>query len=346
MSSNNYSCNTYTIYQPNPYLVDAHFFSSTSLSFQLIPSFLSLLGTGSIILSYVIIPKLKSHIIYSYLIHLAFLELISSVTAIAIDSLWIYNLDNENENNENIAGTIQIAIYSAIQFFTLLTSFIWTSFIAFNFLNLSMYKIPLKLNKWIKIIGYIIPLIIVGILFGSDYFPPYQVYLVFYTFLWICISLNIFVYLTAAFGIRRLFLSFKRKRTIRRLNDCLWYPIILIIAWIINTVISSSIILQCANNNSNWNEGSWDKIWIYGGGIFSRLQGFLNAWAYLRTPSIKMMVKEKFSPQENTLIPRISILEAYVDYIDDDNDDNDEIESSNKTYLHYPRVSDTINDIY
>jgi len=112
---------------------------------------------------------------------------------------------------------------------------------------------------------------------------------------------TIFMYARSAVYLRRLSQSFS---SVKAFQEFAIYPLIFLVSrsqcfvtdWIL--AFGSS----CKGSSTNERIPSWLFHWLLVDSFLTRNQGFLNAWAYLKTRSIWKEIKSYFSSQNTSLI--------------------------------------------
>jgi len=269
-------------------------FLGISLGYYLyIPNILTMLGSGGVVLSYILLPELRKHPTFPFLIHLSTTEFIAN----------IFNFFDLPLNDDDMWYASVIFI---LQFWLIFASIIWTTFIAVNFYRLVIHRDKLsdnnKLHWKYPLIAYGIPTLVLPLItpnnaewdfvtqFPSNYIP-----------LWVCIVINTVLYLKAAIFLKRMIGDISLTKTFL---EFFWYPLILILCWILNTLAYTLVMIQfgsCDPGEVGIPLPIGLQILAFLGTFTARLQGFFNGFVYLKTESIWKIIKQSFSKKSMNL---------------------------------------------
>jgi len=282
-------CYAFAIYQPfeSPNMFPMDFLGIPLGYYLYISNILTLLGSGGVVLSYILIPELRKHPTFPFLIHLSATEFLAN----------IFNFFQISLNDDN---KWYATVMFELQFWLILASIIWTTFIAVNFYRLVIHRDKLsdnnKLHWKYPLIAYGIPTLILPLItpnnaewdfvtqFPSNYIP-----------LWVCIVINTVLYLKAAIYLKRMMNDISLTKTFL---EFFWYPLILILCWILNTLAYILIMIQfgkCGPGEVGIPLPIGLQILAFIGTFTARLQGFFNGFVYLKTQSIWKIIRQSFS---------------------------------------------------
>jgi len=286
-------CYAFAIYQPfespNMFPMD---FLGISLGYYLyIANILTLLGSGGVVLSYILIPELRKHPTFPYLIHLSTTEFLAN----------IFNFFQISLNDDN---KWYATVMFELQFWLILASIIWTTFIAINFYRLVIHRDKLsdnnKLHWKYPLMAYGLPTLLLPLIAQGQFADNSEWVFVSqlpinYIPLWLCIGINTVLYLKAAIFLKRMMNGMSLKKAFL---EFFWYPLILMLCWILNTLVYALVMIQfgkCGPGEEGIPLSIGLQILAFVGTFTARLQGFLNGFVYLRTRSVWKIIRQSFS---------------------------------------------------